>query len=267
MRDTVTVSLPPGIRRELDRIAAREGVSRSEVLRASLEDYLFVRRFRALRQRMMAQRPRRRASSRTRTSSTACREARPRRERPDRGVRRARRLRRAARVLRSRARAGHVAAILEEVRRNLVARSRSRAQADQTVRLLRTRLEVVRACDPRGPGVPGPDDDVVLGTAIAGRCDAIVPGHGPADRERRDPSSRDLELEQSTGNVKHSGACPRASGSHPSWRMPGRALRATDTHTTAGSSGVPDHFGARFSQPLSVTATVSSWRMPSSPGM
>jgi predicted nucleic acid-binding protein len=39
MRDTVTVSLPPGIRRELDRIAAREGVSRSDVLRASLEDY------------------------------------------------------------------------------------------------------------------------------------------------------------------------------------------------------------------------------------
>ena len=36
MRDTVTVSLPPGIRRELDRIAALEGVSRSEVLRASL---------------------------------------------------------------------------------------------------------------------------------------------------------------------------------------------------------------------------------------
>ena len=54
MRDTVTVSLPPGIRRELDRIAAREGLSRSDVLRASLEDYFFVRRFRALRQRMMA---------------------------------------------------------------------------------------------------------------------------------------------------------------------------------------------------------------------
>ena len=54
MRDTVTVSLPPGIRRELDRLAARDGVSRSEVMRASLEDYLFVRRFRALRQQMMA---------------------------------------------------------------------------------------------------------------------------------------------------------------------------------------------------------------------
>jgi len=37
-------------------------------------------------------------------------------------------------------------------------------------------------------------------------------------------------------------------------------------YTTAGSSGVPLHFGARFSHPDSVTATVSSWRMPSSPG-
>lgn len=54
MRETVTVSLPQKIRRELDRIAARDGVSRSDVLRASLEEYLFVRRFRALRQRMMA---------------------------------------------------------------------------------------------------------------------------------------------------------------------------------------------------------------------
>lgn len=54
MRDRVTVSLPLRIRRELDRIAAQDGVSRSDVLRASLEDYFFVRLFRALRQRMMA---------------------------------------------------------------------------------------------------------------------------------------------------------------------------------------------------------------------
>ena len=54
MRETVTVSLPRAIKRELDRIAAREGLSRSDVMRASLEEYLFVRRFRALRQRMLA---------------------------------------------------------------------------------------------------------------------------------------------------------------------------------------------------------------------
>jgi metal-responsive CopG/Arc/MetJ family transcriptional regulator len=54
MRETVTISLPAAVRRELDRVAREEGVSRSDVLRQSLEDFLFVRRFRALRQRMMA---------------------------------------------------------------------------------------------------------------------------------------------------------------------------------------------------------------------
>jgi len=54
MRETVTISLPQAIRRELDRIAKEEGVSRSDILRQSLEDFLFVRRFRQLRQRMMA---------------------------------------------------------------------------------------------------------------------------------------------------------------------------------------------------------------------
>jgi len=54
MRETVTISLPQGIRRELDRVAREEGVSRSDVLRQSLDDFLFVRRFRQLRQRMMA---------------------------------------------------------------------------------------------------------------------------------------------------------------------------------------------------------------------
>jgi hypothetical protein len=68
-------------------------------------------------------------------------------------------------------------AILEEVRRNLVGKIKVTAgQADQTVRLLRTRLQVV---DPVALGAQvcrDPDDDVVLGTAIAGRCDAIVTG-------------------------------------------------------------------------------------------
>jgi metal-responsive CopG/Arc/MetJ family transcriptional regulator len=54
MRETVTISLPQKVRRELDRIAKQDGVSRSDVLRQSLEDFLFVRRFRALRQRMTA---------------------------------------------------------------------------------------------------------------------------------------------------------------------------------------------------------------------
>jgi len=54
MRETVTISLPQAVRRELDKVAQEEGVSRSDVLRQSLEDFLFVRRFRRLRLRMMA---------------------------------------------------------------------------------------------------------------------------------------------------------------------------------------------------------------------
>jgi metal-responsive CopG/Arc/MetJ family transcriptional regulator len=54
MRETVTISLPQAVRRELDKVAKEEGVSRSDVLRQSLEEFLVVRRFRRLRLRMMA---------------------------------------------------------------------------------------------------------------------------------------------------------------------------------------------------------------------
>jgi uncharacterized protein len=69
------------------------------------------------------------------------------------------------------------AAILEEVRRNLVDKIKvTTAQANQTVRLLRTRFEEVEPFALESPVSRDPDDDVVLGTAIAGRCDAIVTG-------------------------------------------------------------------------------------------
>ena len=35
MRETVTISLPQAVRRELDRIAKEDGISRSDVLRQS----------------------------------------------------------------------------------------------------------------------------------------------------------------------------------------------------------------------------------------
>jgi putative PIN family toxin of toxin-antitoxin system len=83
-------------------------------------------------------------------------------------------------------------AILVEVRRNLVDKIKvTAAQADQTVRLLHTRLEVVEpvAVDP--PVCRDPDDDVVLGTAIAGRCEAIVTG----DRDLLDLAThRDIAI-------------------------------------------------------------------------
>ena len=54
MRQTITISLPKEIKLEIDRIVKEEGVSRSDVIRESLRDYLFVRRFRALRTRMIS---------------------------------------------------------------------------------------------------------------------------------------------------------------------------------------------------------------------
>ena len=52
MRQTITISLPKEMKQEIDRIVKEEGVSRSDVIRESLRDFLFIRRFRSLRSRM-----------------------------------------------------------------------------------------------------------------------------------------------------------------------------------------------------------------------
>ncbi len=54
MRETVTVSLTKEIRKELDKVARQEGVSRSDLIRESLRDFLFIRNFRRLRARLRA---------------------------------------------------------------------------------------------------------------------------------------------------------------------------------------------------------------------
>ncbi len=53
MRQTITISLPSGVKKELDRVLREEGLSRSDIIRESLKDFLFARRFRSLRRRMM----------------------------------------------------------------------------------------------------------------------------------------------------------------------------------------------------------------------
>ena len=53
MRSTITISLPAEVRIELDRVSREEGVSRSDIVRESVRDYLFIRQFRALRKRMV----------------------------------------------------------------------------------------------------------------------------------------------------------------------------------------------------------------------
>lgn len=53
MRESISVSLPEEIEDEIDRIARAEGISRADVIREALREYLPVRRFRALREELM----------------------------------------------------------------------------------------------------------------------------------------------------------------------------------------------------------------------
>ena len=54
MRQTITISVPEQVKKELDKLTIEEGTSRSDIVRESLRNYLFFRQFRALRSRMMA---------------------------------------------------------------------------------------------------------------------------------------------------------------------------------------------------------------------
>jgi len=59
MRETLTISIPKELRRDLDRISKAEGLSRSDLVRESLRDFLFFHRFKALRDRMRSKARRR----------------------------------------------------------------------------------------------------------------------------------------------------------------------------------------------------------------
>ncbi len=55
MRASLSISVPEDVKRELDAAVAEEGLTRSDVVRQALRDYLFARRFRSLRARLQAQ--------------------------------------------------------------------------------------------------------------------------------------------------------------------------------------------------------------------
>jgi metal-responsive CopG/Arc/MetJ family transcriptional regulator len=55
----MTISIPKAMRAQIDRISKAEGVSRSDIVRASIRDYLFVRQFRGMRKGMVAKATRR----------------------------------------------------------------------------------------------------------------------------------------------------------------------------------------------------------------
>jgi predicted transcriptional regulator len=57
MSQSITISLPDDTKNALDVAANEEGLSESALIEKALSDYLFLRRFRNLRERLMSQQP------------------------------------------------------------------------------------------------------------------------------------------------------------------------------------------------------------------
>lgn len=55
MSSTIVIDLRDETRAALDEAAREEGLSQNELIDKALQDYLFIRRFRSLRERMMSQ--------------------------------------------------------------------------------------------------------------------------------------------------------------------------------------------------------------------
>ena len=53
MQETITITLPEEIRSALDDLTHKEGLSPNEVIREAIKEYLFYRRLRLLRERMI----------------------------------------------------------------------------------------------------------------------------------------------------------------------------------------------------------------------
>lgn len=57
MSQSITISLPDDTKNALNVAANEEGLSESALIEKALSDYLFLRRFRNLRERLMSQQP------------------------------------------------------------------------------------------------------------------------------------------------------------------------------------------------------------------
>jgi metal-responsive CopG/Arc/MetJ family transcriptional regulator len=53
MQDTITITLPKEIRLALDNVRRKEGISLNELISEAVKEYLFFRRLRLLRERMI----------------------------------------------------------------------------------------------------------------------------------------------------------------------------------------------------------------------
>ncbi|MFN4218355.1 MAG: hypothetical protein ACK4HB_03635 [Candidatus Bipolaricaulia bacterium] len=54
MPETITITLPEEIRLALDDVLQKEGISPNELISKAIKEYLFFRRLRLLRERMIA---------------------------------------------------------------------------------------------------------------------------------------------------------------------------------------------------------------------
>ena len=54
MKQNITVSLPEKISSDLGKIAKDEGLFKSQIVRNALQDYIFIKKFRTLRSKMMS---------------------------------------------------------------------------------------------------------------------------------------------------------------------------------------------------------------------
>ncbi len=53
MRASISISLPESMAKEIDKIVKQTSLTRSEIVKAALDEYLFKFRFRKLRERLV----------------------------------------------------------------------------------------------------------------------------------------------------------------------------------------------------------------------
>ena len=53
MRQSITISLPEKVKKEVDYLMKEEGITRSDVIRESLKDYIYFRKLKKLRNKMI----------------------------------------------------------------------------------------------------------------------------------------------------------------------------------------------------------------------
>jgi len=54
MQEPITINLPKEVRSALDDVTSREGISPDDLISEAIKEYLFFRRLRSLRERMIA---------------------------------------------------------------------------------------------------------------------------------------------------------------------------------------------------------------------